>query len=132
MTASAFSRPLVVVIDDNDPFLELMRDILESEDYPVITGSVAADALSLIRAHCPALVIIDLVMQTQEAGLAVLRAMRMHPDTLHTPVLLMTANLPFVRRRAYEVLALDAEVMAKPFLIDELLSRVTALIPVSV
>ena len=74
-------RATIVVIDDDDPFLSMMRDILEGEDYTVAVGSVVGDARALFLAHDPALVIIDLVMQTQEAGLDVLRDMRTHPDT---------------------------------------------------
>lgn len=119
MTLPPSDRPTVVVIDDGDPFLGLMRDILESEDDTVVTGSVVGDALTPIRAHRPARVIIDLVMQTQEAGLLVLRAMRPHPDTEHTPVLMLTTNHWFVRERAEEVRKIGAAVLRKPFAVDD-------------
>lgn len=128
----ASSPPLaaivIVVIDDSDPFLDLMREVLDAEGYHAITGSVAGDALSLIRVHHPALVILDLVMQTQEAGLDVLREMRAEADTAHMPVLIMTASHEFVRDRAGEFRDAHTEVMAKPFGLDDLLEHVAALI----
>ena len=126
MTQSVPDAPTIVVIDDEDVFLHLMRDILSSEGYRVLIGSVAGDALSLIRAHQPALVILDLVMQTQEAGLDVLREIRAGADTAHLPVLLLTANHQFVRDRARAIRDADTEVMAKPFELNELLTHVAA------
>lgn len=128
MPLTAPGGPVVVVIDDDDPFLDLMRDILEAEGYRVVTGSVVGDALRLIVEANPALVILDLVMSTQEAGIDVLRAMRTSLATARTPVLLMTANHQFVRERLAEMRALEAEVMTKPFNLQELIDLVGALV----
>ncbi len=131
MAQSVPDTPTIVVIDDHDAFLTLMRDTFETEGYRVVTGSVAGDALRLVRETQPALVILDLVMETQEAGFNVLREMRETPDTAHIPVLLMTANYQFVRERAAEIHALDAETMVKPFDVGALLDCVVALVRIA-
>jgi len=119
--------PLVVVIDDDDPFLALMQDLLVGEGYRVITGTIARDVIRLIEGTHPALLILDLVMETQEAGLELLRELRVAPATVHLPVLLCTANHQFVERRGSEVRALDAQIILKPFMLADMLDAITNL-----
>ncbi len=116
--------PLVVVIDDDDPFLALMQDLLVSEGYRVITGTIARDVSRLIEGAHPALLILDLVMETQEAGLELLRELRAAPTTANVPVLLCTANHQFIERRGDEVRALDAQIILKPFMLADMLEAV--------
>ncbi len=119
--------PLVVVIDDDDPFLALMQDLLEGEGYRVMTGIIAREVSRLIAGVHPALLILDLVMETQEAGLELLHELRAAPTTADLPVLLCTANHQFIERRGDEVRALDAQIILKPFMLADMLDAVTNL-----
>jgi len=119
---------MIVVIDDDDPFLTMMQEILGSEGYTTVTGSVVGNAIRVIRENDPALVILDLVMQTQTAGLDVFREMRTEPALAHTPVLFLTASAQFVSERGAEMRKQGAEVLAKPFNLAELLPLIATLV----
>jgi len=119
---------MIVVIDDDNPFLTMMQEILESEGYTTVTGSVVGNAMRVIRENHPALVILDLVMQTQTAGLDVFREMRADMVLAHTPVLFLTASAQFVSEQGAEMRKQGAEVLAKPFNLVELLSLIATLV----
>jgi two-component system response regulator QseB len=108
---------VVLVIDDDEAMLRMMRLVLESEGFAVETAATREDALAQIGARVPDVVVMDYRM----AGLA--------PDAfiesartagLTAPILLCTGMQEDLR------LVVD-DVLVKPFDIDELARRVRAL-----
>ena len=117
----------VAVMDDDEPFRALMRDILTDEGYRVLDGD-AARALDLIRAERPDLVTLDLVFHTGPSGLEILRALRADPALAALPVLVCSAAPDLLSAFAAELQTLGAATIAKPFAIDDLLAIVATLI----
>ncbi|HYN65786.1 MAG TPA: GAF domain-containing protein [Ornithinibacter sp.] len=81
----------VVVIDDDPGALELVRATLEPQGWTVTTCTGGAEALSVIRAVNPSVVLVDLLMPDVD-GFEVVDALRADPRTAATPVVVLTAK----------------------------------------
>ena len=110
-------RPCVLVVDDEASVLRMVQDILEDEEFSVLTASDGREALVLALGSRPDLIITDLMMPAM-SGRALRERLRHERLTASIPVLLMSA--------AYRPQPGDdfAAVIAKPFDIAELLSHV--------
>ncbi|MFC1735701.1 sigma-54-dependent transcriptional regulator [Candidatus Hydrogenedentota bacterium] len=78
----------ILVIDDDEGILEVLRDRLEAEGHQVLTASNGEDGLELIAAESPDLILLDLQMPGMD-GIDVLHSMR--EKRLDATVLVMTA-----------------------------------------
>ena len=87
----AGERRDVVVIDDDPVALELVRATLEPHGWTVTTCTGGAEALSVIRAVNPSIVLVDLLMPEVD-GFEVVDALRADPRTAATPVVVLTAK----------------------------------------
>jgi CheY-like chemotaxis protein len=81
----------VLVIEDNPLNLELVRDILEVNDYGVLCATTAEEGLRLAREHLPDLVIMDLSLPGMD-GLAATKALRADSATSHLIIIALTAH----------------------------------------
>lgn len=122
------SGPLIAVVDDDDAFVGLMREVLTDEGYRVVAGTVAGDAPALIAREQPALAILDLRMDDAASGLTILRALRDEPATAALPVLICSADLTFLRDHDSDLRALQCEVLPKPFDLQTLLDTIHAML----
>ncbi|HEY4690180.1 MAG TPA: response regulator [Anaerolineae bacterium] len=85
-------RPPRILIVDDDPFLvEIVSSMLPPPKYQVHTAASAEQAVHLLRAELPDLVLLDLVMP-QVSGLEFLESLRADSRTRHLPVLVLTAK----------------------------------------
>jgi DNA-binding response OmpR family regulator len=74
------SRPItVLVVDDEAPLRELVRQYLEREAFVVLTAADGVAALDLARRHTPAVVVLDLMVPGLD-GLEVCRRLRTFSD----------------------------------------------------
>ena len=81
----------VVVIDDDPAALELVRATLEPRGWTVTTCTGGVEALSVIRAVHPSIVLVDLLMPEVD-GFEVVDALRADPRTAAIPVVVLTAK----------------------------------------
>lgn len=58
----------IAVVDDEDEFLTLMREMLELEDWTVSTFRESTVALEALKGNRPDLIILDLRIDTPDAG----------------------------------------------------------------
>jgi CheY-like chemotaxis protein len=108
-------RPYVLVIDDDESILATIREILVAEGYDVAAASSGAEAIALLGAARPALVLLDMRMPGVN-GWMVARSMReLVPGV---PIVVMTAA-ENAARWAAEISA--AAYLPKPFQLDDLL-----------
>lgn len=114
----------IVVIDDDPVLLRLLEEIMAEEGYRVLLWSSSSGAFEYIRDHQPALVILDLRLERPDSGWALLQIIRMSTHTAAVPLLVCSADLPFLRTHAQQLAALHASVLEKPFAVDELLAHV--------
>lgn len=114
----------VMVVDDEQAVRDSLRRSLGFNGYEVSQASDGAEALELIRAERPELVILD-VMMPKVDGLEVCRQLR--STGYERPVLMLTARDGVSDR----VAGLDAgadDYLPKPFALEELLARVRSLL----
>jgi CheY-like chemotaxis protein len=119
-------RTVVAVIDDEPAVIALVETVLEDEGYETIAWPTGAGAHAFIRERMPAVILLDVRMETPEAGLDVLRALRRDEATRAIPVLLTTSRMHFGPAQAVELDALGATRLPKPFSPTALLDAITA------
>ena len=114
----------ILVVDDDPDIRALANRALSQDGHIVIEASSGQEALALIDAHAPDLLILDLLMPAQ-GGLEVLKILRSRPATAALPVVVLTAMDDEVTTRAgFEFGATDY--LTKPFSIPQLAARVRA------
>jgi two-component system chemotaxis response regulator CheY len=108
----------VLAVDDDPSILDLMTDILSGEGYRVLAATNGAEALRVLDADRPCVVLLDMRMPTLDGwGFAA----GMRDRGLHYPVVVVTAA-ENARAWAQEIGA-DAY-LSKPFQLRDLLSVV--------
>lgn len=80
----------VLIVEDNDRNLELVRDILEFHGFELLEASTATEAIALALAHFPDVVLMDIQLPDLD-GEAALRQLRSNPITAAIPVVALTA-----------------------------------------
>jgi two-component system response regulator MprA len=114
----------VLVVDDEPAVREALRRALELEGYSVELAQNGAEALRLVSAIEPDMVVLDVLMPEVD-GLAACR--RIREEGSRVPVLMLTARAGVGDR----VDGLDAgadDYLVKPFALEELLARIRALL----
>ncbi len=101
----------VLIIDDNEAFLELNAAFLSLDGHTVLTSDNAQETLKLVREERPDILLLDIVMPSMD-GYQVCRQIKEDPATCDTLVVMMTALPASSRARSREAGA-DAHI-AKP------------------
>ena len=81
----------LLLVEDNDPAIIQLTDILHSQGYQVQVARDGREALALIEQSVPDAMILDLMMPEVD-GFQVLKAIRNEPRTAQVPVLILTAK----------------------------------------
>lgn len=114
------TRPILVV-DDDEMTVRLVRTYLEREGFGVITAVDGPAALAAIEDHAPALVVLDVMLPGLD-GRAVIRAVRREPDG-DVPIIVLSALGTTSERIAGLEDGAD-DYLPKPFSPAELVVRV--------
>ncbi len=87
----------ILVVDDDPDFVEIMRTILEANDYEVISAANGNQGLAQVKAHKPDLMILDIMMSTVLDGLHVSEMLSQDPDARYMPVIMVSsiADTPY-------------------------------------
>lgn len=115
--------PHVLVVDDEEPLVQLIRRYLEREGYVVSTAHDGAAALDLIRDAEPDVIILDLMLPGLD-GLEVARQVRTFSDAY---ILMLTAKIEEIDRVVGLQVGAD-DYVTKPFSPRELVARVQAML----
>ncbi|MBU0753071.1 MAG: response regulator [Gammaproteobacteria bacterium] len=114
----------ILVVDDQPDTLALIVRALEDEAYTVSKATSGAEALRMIAAQLPDLVVLDYKMSGMD-GLTVTKALRADPATLSLPVLMLTAMTDEPSTRAGFAAGVT-DYVTKPFSVPQLTARVRA------
>jgi len=80
----------ILVVEDNERNLKLVRDVLQYAGYDVIAASSGEQGVALAKERVPDLVLMDLQLPTM-GGAEALRILRDDPLTREIPVVAVTA-----------------------------------------
>ena len=118
----------ILVVDDREALLDLLRRVLEDEQYKVSVLREGREAVERIREEQPDLVILDLKL-ADASGSDILEGLRASESTAEIPVIVYTAAV--LEAEAVSRLIsgnptryANVEVLQKPFDLDALLERV--------
>ena len=121
----------IVVADDDQAIANLLCDILGDEGYHVICCSSGQEAIKAIQEHKPAAAILDMQMETCISGFEVVQIMRSDASMRHIPVILYSADSLLLQQMREQLLAHHCEILSKPFYLQDLLSLIERLIPLT-
>ena len=117
-------RQRVLVVEDEAPILNGIKDTLELEDYEVITATDGQEGLRMALQADPDVVLLD-VMMPKMSGIDVLRKLR--ENRIRGGVILLTAKSGEEDKVRGLKLGAD-DYVTKPFSVVELLARVQAVL----
>lgn len=103
----------VLVVDDDPLILEVLRTVLDLEEFRVTTATDGHTALQLLVDDRPDVVVCDVMMPDID-GLEVCRRIKGDPATADLPVVLLTARDRAEDQRDGEKAGCDAY-LTKPF-----------------
>lgn len=81
----------VLVVDDLQSELQLMKSYLEKGGYSVITASSGAEALEKLQQSIPHAIVADLVMP-EMSGLELCRKVKKNAETAEVPIIACTTK----------------------------------------
>ncbi|MDO9255597.1 MAG: response regulator [Bacteroidales bacterium] len=90
-TVSVSQNKTVLLVEDSEPAIIQLKDILEESGYKILVARDGAEALGIIAQTIPDAMILDLMMPGVD-GFEVLGTLRGAEQTAHIPVLILTAK----------------------------------------
>jgi two-component system cell cycle response regulator DivK len=83
---------LILIVEDNEKNLKLVRDVLQVKGYETLEAGTAEEGLKIARARKPALILMDIQLPGM-SGIEALKALRAAPATAAIPVVAITASV---------------------------------------
>ncbi len=120
------TRRKILVVDDTEPNLRLVRALLSGAGYDVATANSGTAALETVTQESPDLILLD-IMMPDLTGFEVCQRLRADPRNNGIPIIFLTA----LHEMEEHLRAIDTggdEVLTKPINKLELLLRVKSLL----
>jgi len=116
--------PSVLIVDDDPKLLKMLQRTLVYENLNVLTATNGLEALPLVQAHQPDLIIVDWMMPKMD-GLSFIQ--RLRDEENKTMVLMLTAR-DAIENRVEGLESGADDYLVKPFAPAELVARVHAML----
>ena len=116
------SGQLILIVEDNARNAKLLRDVLQASGYRTIDRATAEDGIAVARCDRPDLILMDIQLPGMD-GKTALRELRAHPETVHIPVIAVTASVMPLERKDILAHGFDG-FQGKPLSVRSLLEEV--------
>jgi two-component system cell cycle response regulator DivK len=83
---------LILIVEDNDKNLKLVRDVLQAKGHRTLEAGTAEDGIRLARDHAPDLVLMDIQLPGM-SGIEALHVLRADEATRRIPIVAVTASV---------------------------------------
>lgn len=111
----------IIVVDDNEDILEIIKLILEGYDYEVITLADGRLLVDNIKEHKPDLILLDIMLGNMD-GRELCKTIRSNDDTKDIPIIMVSASHSLTDR--FMAMGSNTDFLAKPFDITELIDKI--------
>ncbi|PYM75185.1 MAG: response regulator [Candidatus Rokuibacteriota bacterium] len=85
------ANELILIVEDNEKNLKLVRDVLRHTGYQTIEAGTGEDGVRLAKERGPALILMDIQLPGMD-GITALGQLRADPATRAIPVIAVTAS----------------------------------------
>jgi DNA-binding response OmpR family regulator len=126
VATSPRKRPLVLVVEDDPTLGDVMLTALKDDGLDAKLAHDGDEAMRDVDDLSPSVMVLDLMMPKRD-GFSVLRELRADGRISHLPVIVVTAIFG-MSERLYATELGAADYVTKPFELDDLVSRVRALV----
>ena len=117
----------IMVVDDEESLVELVKAVLEQEDYEVITAADGNECLKKLKSVKPDLILLDMMMPGM-SGREVCEKIRSDPKTKNLKVAFLTvAKFSETGRDVLKKMNV-MDYITKPFDNDNLVKRVSKMV----
>jgi len=128
------TNPKILIVDDDLDFIEITRINLEGKGYQVRSASDGKEGWKRVEKERPDLIIMDLMMEKLDAGMALSQKIKSHPRYASIPILMLTSisrdtGMDFAPRTAEDLKKLKVDDFhTKPIKAKTLLEKVEKLL----
>ncbi len=81
----------IMIVDDDPDYINVVKTILEREQYTFVKSGDKTEGMEKIRAEKPDLAILDVMMNAWQDGFEMSRQLKKDPQFKNMPVLMLTA-----------------------------------------
>ncbi|MBN1644055.1 MAG: response regulator [Dehalococcoidales bacterium] len=120
MTNKAQERNKILVADDDERILQVIRDMLMPNRYEVLLAKDGAEAIEIAQNEQPGLILMDILMPNID-GYTACNAIKSDAKTRHIPIIMLTAVSYELNKKLSERLKADFY-LVKPVALDTLLA----------
>lgn len=117
---------LILIVEDNDKNLKLVRDVLQVKGYATIEAGNAEDGIELARARKPDLILMDIQLPGMN-GIEALKVLRADASTVRIPIVAVTASVMQQDRNLITEAGFDGYI-GKPINLKEFIDTVRAML----
>ncbi len=112
----------ILIVDDLPENVLILSSLLKDKGYRVSSATDGKMALSMIKAECPDLILLDIMLPVLD-GYQVCRTLKSQPETCHIPIIFLSGlDSEFDKVEAFKIGGVDY--ITKPFFLEEVIFRV--------
>jgi two-component system cell cycle response regulator DivK len=120
------ANELILIVEDNDKNLKLVRDVLQFKGYQTIEAGTGEDGVRLAKSRIPDLILMDIQLPGMD-GITALGELRADPTTRAIPVMAVTASAMTHDRKKIMAAGFDGY-QSKPIKVKELMDAIRAML----
>jgi CheY-like chemotaxis protein len=124
----------ILVVDDDLDFIEISKLSLEGQGYQILSAFNAKEGWKMVEKQKPDLIIMDLMMERLDSGMALSQQIKGHPQYTAIPILMLTSiardtGMDFTPRTGEDLRKLNVDdFSSKPIKVHILLEKVEKLL----